>query len=254
MKDPTADPPTDLQNGNVPFLYPDPLYATEQINGAAFLYFPLLVVTTPSAPIAPWGFEVLSLIDQRDPPWASAFKSLVDVWAGSLQAYQATTHILEPLQRVVTVNLFYDADLVSVNHTRRLLKDLHFERKDLLGSVDFIVAAGDVARHLLLEVWLELEKDVEALYNHCERVFGRNQQEELLLSVYFTRLASLARFSGQDSGLIMLSNPQLVPFFSQLGATLGPHDRDQGKKHSPKRRPIEFAVQQDVITLSLIHI
>ena len=81
------------------FVYPDPVTTLDTVSGATFLYFeePILL-TLPPQVITTEAFDVLRLVDERQPPWKQTLHGLLARWVSQKRGNYESLEMLAPLK------------------------------------------------------------------------------------------------------------------------------------------------------------
>ncbi|WP_459985017.1 hypothetical protein [Nocardioides sp. AN3] len=188
-------------------LLPDPLYRTDQLSGAAFLWFRDVQVTIPPPVVTPEAADVFSRITPTT-PWRSQFEVMFGGWNVLRQGHRKTMDDLVDLRdRMQVVWLSYSADMTAIARVADLIGLAGLQHEDLLDVIDVPAACGELARHLLLERWLEVDKDLDALWTICDQTFQPHMFRQRLVECYLLRLAALGTVTG-----FALTNPRLLDF------------------------------------------
>ena len=83
----------------------------------------------------------------------------------------------------------------------------------MANMVNPLTASGELIRHIMLEAFLELNGDVEALFKYCGELFIREPLPHLLVKGYFLRMPMLTQNPGMP---VLLTNENLTEFLSTL--------------------------------------
>ncbi len=201
-------------------LFPDPITHAAQLSGACFLYFeePLLL-TIPPQVITPDAFGVFDLIQAMSPPWQNAYVTVLDVWQKQKRGCTVTLDLLKPLRDrgyCSSIMLAYPANFEALENVDQLLAaaGLHIDTAEHI--IDYNCACSELVRHIHLERYLELGKDVEKLYNYCDEVFQPEVLRKLLIRSYFFRPSASGMLKGTGLKSMMLTNERLMELLGRL--------------------------------------
>lgn len=98
--------------------------------------------------------------------------------------------------------------------SRELITAAGFDSEQMRGVIDYRLAAGELLKHVFLEMWLELDEDDEKLFGYCAGLFSdRDRVERALAEAYVARVVALPPSLGST---ILLNNPRLIPLLEAL--------------------------------------
>jgi len=195
-----------------PIIFPDPISSLTQISGATLLYFddPLLMVAPAAVipPVAEQSFQLMKLIEDRNPPWAAAMYFVLE------QAREQSVGVISVLDRLAgvrdvalrTVYISYPAGDEPFSAAREAAAQLAGRLAGAPGYITHATAASDLRRHIFLEAFLEEGSDTSALYEYCEKLFTNSPLEHLLLSAYLLRITALGHVTTASG--VLLTNPR----------------------------------------------
>ncbi len=173
------------------FLYPDPSTGPEVLSGAAFLYFQgPLVVTLPPTVLTEGSSALLPLVRDRRPKWSNDFRRLLTAWHVQHDGFDAMMTTLEPLKgkHILVAWEVYPADTKALDRAASLAASSGMSLDAVAEIINPINAGGELLRHIMLEAFLELGKDIEALFEYCGRLFHTEPLDHLLAKAYLLRL------------------------------------------------------------------
>lgn len=194
---------------------PDPVTEPDVLSGATFLYFkePIWFSVPPDV-ITQDSFELLPLIKERKPKWGDIFWNTFNFWRQQLDGSKKTIAIMAPLKdNFKTLYLSYPCGLDALEDSTTLITSAGFSLDSISDIIDPFHASGEIIRHIMLETFLELDKDIESLYEYCGRLLTAEPLPHLLAKGYFLR----ARFLSQMlQGPVLLTNERLCQFLDRL--------------------------------------
>lgn len=208
---------TDTPGSSI-FVYPDPITATDMLSGAVFLYFDRpLILTLPPQIIEPASFELLDVIKKQKPAWSQTFLNLLAAWKQQQDAHGEVLSILNPLKNSSFKNVWvvYPADSSALERAGELIASTSLSLDSVAQLINPLNASGEIIRHILLEAYLTVNKDIKALFNYCGDLFAREPLPYLLTKGYFLRLPIFAQAPEKDLR-ILLTNPHLIKFLNAL--------------------------------------
>lgn len=198
------------------YVFPDPVTVPEMLSGAAFLYFqqPLLF-TLPPVVLTEDSYQLLSTIKERKPEWSTTFFSLFDAWCHQHDKWRETLEALAPLKEKAFKNvwLVYPADLAALERSSILAASSGLSLDSIAEMINPLNASGEIIRHILLEAFLELNKDIDALFKYCGELFRREPLPHLLAKGYFLRVQMLTEIKKAP---LLLTNERLTKFLDNL--------------------------------------
>ncbi len=197
------------------FLLPDPVTGPEMLSGAAFLYFKQpLHFTTPPVIITQNSYALLPLIEERKPEWSNIFFSLFGSWREQNDEARKMFDAITPLkQQFKIVWLSYPAGSEALENSNSLIASSGLSLDTVADIIDPFLASGEIMRHIMLEMFLQLNENIEALYNYCGNLFRGQPIQHLLTKGYFLRVQFLARIR---QGPVLLTNQNLSQFLDKL--------------------------------------
>lgn len=196
-------------------LLPDPVTMPEMLSGAAFLYFEgPLWFTIPPVVFTQDSYALLPLIEERKPEWASIFSNLFGAWRQQHDSSRQILDAIAPLkQNFKTIWLSYPAGLDALESSTTLVTSAGFSLDSAAKIINPLHASGEIIRHIMLEEFLQLGQDIEALYKYCDNLFTSEPLPHLLAKGYFLRVQFLARMR---QGPVLLTNELLSQFLDKL--------------------------------------
>jgi hypothetical protein len=114
---------------------------------------------------------------------------------------------------VKAIRLIYPADREAIENCATLAASTGMSLDDVSKLIDPANASGEIIRHIMLEAFLELNEDIEALFRYCEEMFTKEQVPHLLAKGYLLRLPMLSKMKGCP---ILLTNEYLSRFLELL--------------------------------------
>jgi hypothetical protein len=200
------------------FLYPDPLRNISILTGAVFLYFQRQILATlPPQVVTQESFELLKLIRERQPAWADTLLRWLAAWRMTQNGFAEAADALKSFKdkRVVLAWLAYPANFQALEASKNFIESAGYSLETAYEAVDLPCACGEAVRHIFLERYLELGKDLNRLYDYCDELFRNTDEKTFLTRCYFLRLPMLQHLGGQNSG-ILLSNMRLLPILDAM--------------------------------------
>jgi len=198
------------------FVFPDPVTGPEMLSGAAFLYFqqPLLL-TIPPIVVTQDSCKLLSLIKERKPEWGAVFLYLFECWRHQLDESRKMLDAIAPLKEksFKTVWLSYPANLDALECSSILATSSGLSFDAIANMINPFNASGEIIRHIMMEAFLKLDEDVEALFKYCGELFARESLPHLLVKGYFLRMPMLTQNPGTP---VLFTNESLTEFLSAL--------------------------------------
>ena len=199
------------------FFLPDPLMMHSMISGAVLLYFDgPFIATAPPAVVTSESFSMLDLVSKRKPHWSDKIFSI----AGSLKAVNdITKETWESIKSVEPGNftlayLAFPANRDAYMRVDNWVAKSGFKYEELKSIVVPPLGAAELARHIFLEQYLEFNRDLELLYEYCEKILSPESIESLVIASYLLRLQVLLSIPSDES--VLFTNEALVPFFEKL--------------------------------------
>lgn len=202
------------------FVFPDPLYRTALLDGAAFLFFRegKIAVTSPPTPgfAAPEAEVFLDVVNQRQPDWKPVFHRVYALWDAEGAGYLRAVEILQPLEDTYSrVMIAVPADLDALERSEQLITAAQFSPEQMDAVIDPICASGELLNHIMLEMWLHFDGDVDRLYAYCGELFSDPERvRSTLHRAYLFRVVPIWRAAPQ--GAFLLNNERILPFFLAL--------------------------------------
>jgi hypothetical protein len=141
---------------------------------------------------------------------------IVEAQMRLFDGWEATQSVLAPLREegFVTVMTIYPTDVAALDRVDDLLAATGMTARDAVAIISPEEAAADLVRHILLESWLEVGEDVEALYGYCEQFF-RGDLAEVMARAYLMRLLPASAVT-EAFAPILLNNPRVAYLFDRL--------------------------------------
>jgi len=189
------------------FVYPDPITHPGMLSGASFLYFQKpLILTLPPQVILEEPYNLLELIQRRQPAWSGYFLNLFNAWRIQQEAFRKTFTILEPLKErcFKLVWTVYNANSKALEDSLELIKSRGKTIETVAPTINPSNAAGEIIRHIMMEAFLELGQNIERLYEYCGTLFTEESIEKLLVKGYLLRIKLLSQIG--NTVPIMLTN------------------------------------------------
>ncbi len=174
------------------------------ISGAMFLYFNKPIeITSPPLVITHESFELLDILKKKQPVWNNIFYKTFNAWQYQLNASMSVNQLLEPLENVKRIWAVYPATIEDLERSDKLIKSQNLSFEKVYPYIDPMNASGEIIRHIFLEMYLSLNKDIDSLYKYCEELFTKQSIEELLVKGYLLRLNFLENVKNHP---ILLTN------------------------------------------------
>lgn len=200
------------------WVYPDPVTGPNVLSGAVFLYFPgPLLFTLPPQVLTPGSYNLLPLIKERQPDWSWIFLRLFRAWRQQQDGSRKMLEALEPLRGKAfkVMWLVYAATSEALEESATLVASSGMSMEEVAELISRDNASGEIIRHIMLERFLELDEDVDTLFDYCGKLFARERLEELLTKGYLLRLPMWRDLTVSDT-TVMLTNERLSKFLSAL--------------------------------------
>jgi hypothetical protein len=213
-------------------LAPDPISNPELLCAGTLLYFDKpIFLTTPPQVITGQSFELLDRIKSKNPEWAPKLFSVLLAWREKREATKNVLELLKPLAKEAfyTAILVYPGDDAALKRAKELIASSGWTLDRFLSVIEFESACGELVRHIFLEKYLELGRDLDGLYEYIASVFREETFPSVLAPAYALRLLGLL---GQSKAphLIALTNARLLDFLADLpGPVAPPQDRGEGE-------------------------
>lgn len=224
--------PVDTASADIgPTVFPDPLTSTNQISAATFLYFDTPIVL-PSPIWIPdeRAYELHDVVASRRPEWGRNFFAIDNLYGDQVDRWKRTTTLLDPLRDSFRTALFsFDAGATELEEGLALLEATGETPEWAMERIDLRAAAGEVFHHLLIDQYVEFERDLDVLYDYCGALFDGTSLPRTLASCYLPRLTLTNRIAGA-SGELLFNNVRLLALLARLpirGAIEG-HTVDPG--------------------------
>jgi hypothetical protein len=205
------------------FLLPDPLLTPSMLSGAVMLYFKGPFCTTaPPAVITPESLALLHLVSPRNPIWAESIHRIVD----SLQAVNVAAVKTWDSIKAIVPDMFsmvypvFPADRAAYARVDEWVAAAGYEYRELMDAAIAPLGAAELARHIFLEMYLELDCDIEALYRYCDYILVPSSLDSLVVASYLLRLHIL--LSSPRDAPLLLTNEALAPLIEKLSAQASP--------------------------------
>ncbi len=199
------------------FFLPDPLMIHSMISGAVLLYFDgPFFATAPPAVVTSESFSMLDLVSKRKPNWSDKIFSI----AGSLKAVNDITK--ETWESIESIGpgifklayMAFPANRDAYMRVDNWVALSGFKYEELKSIVIPPLGAAELARHIFLEQYLEFDRDLELLYEYCEKILRPDSIESLVTASYLLRLQVLLSIPSDVP--VLFTNEALVPFFEKL--------------------------------------
>jgi hypothetical protein len=195
-----------------------PVTTLDTVSGATFLYFeePILL-TLPPQVITTEAFDVLRLVDERQPPWKQTLHGLLARWVSQKRGNHESLEMLAPLKDKCfkVIWLVYASDTSALSACEAMIASAGYSLREAANFVHPANAAGEVVRHIFLEAFTSLDQEISRLFDYCDQLFTNNSIEELLVKSYFLRLPMLQGHI-RGSTRILLTNELLLQFLERL--------------------------------------
>ncbi|BBX60518.1 hypothetical protein TM48_04625 [Mycobacterium shottsii] len=208
---------SDAPESMSPLVFPDPLTSTHLVSAATFLYFDVPVVL-PSPIWIPdeEAFGLHDLVASWRPDWAPRFFQIDALYGAQVDAWKHTKELLNPLKDTFVSSLFaFDADTAAIERGLAFLRTTGETIDTTIARLDPGAAAGEVFHHLLIDKYVELDRDLNGLYEYCGQLFALSSTPQLLVSCYLPRLTLTPR-AADASDVLLFNNIQLLPLLEKL--------------------------------------
>jgi hypothetical protein len=200
------------------FVYPDPVTSLDMLTGAAFLYFdkPLLI-TPPPLVMTNDAFEMLKLVDERNPNWSESLYGMLGMWWQQQNGFRHSLDILSPLkdEKLKVAYTSYNANQGALDQAQEFIESAGYSLEEAEKVINPLNAAGEAIRHIFLESYLENDKNINGLYDYCNNLFQSKEVSAFLTKSYFLRALFISAL-GQGDISILLTNQNLLPLFDSL--------------------------------------
>ncbi len=197
-------------------VFPDPVTDPAMISGATFLFFRRpIVFTLPPQVVTEEAYSFPDIVRQRGPAWGDTFLGMVKVWLAEREAWRSTSEVLKPLQGSAfkAAWLVYPASREALADAWMLASSANLDIKQLWKIINPACAAGEIVRHIMLEGYLQCDRNLDALYLYCDDLFRSESTERLLVEGYLLRCGILVNSPPTP---ILLTNERLPRFLSAL--------------------------------------
>lgn len=217
------------------FVLPDPIVDPSLLSGAVLLYFdPPYLFASPPAVITRESFEMMDLVASRRPPWARRIKEIVGSLLEVNKAARATLDMINELAPGTVLSMYwaYPANEAAFAKVDAWVERSGYSYAELMNVAIPPFGAAELARHLFLERYLELERDCDQLYQYCDTVIGSDDLNSLVVASYLLRLQAILALPADAK--LLLTNESLGPF---LQAILR-NSENEGVPSDTKREPV----------------
>jgi len=197
-------------------VYPDPVTGPGALSGATFLYFQRsLFMTSPPLVITEKSYDLWPLVEERCPDWSDTFFMLVYAWQQQLDGWREMLNILDPLKErcFKVVYLSYPANSAALQDSGDLAASTGLSIDSIGELINPANACGEIIRHIMLEAFLEVGEDIEALFDYCGEFFAHEALPHLLAKGYLLRSPMLAKATGMP---VLLTNERFMKLLSNL--------------------------------------
>ena len=205
------------------FLFlPDPLIMPNILSGSVLLYFDgPFYMTAPPTLVTPESLELLKLVQSRQPIWN---KRLSEIVQSMFQVNQLTKVTWEKL-KAIDPKLFkliycaFPANYQAYEQVNNWVAASGYTYEQLIKMVVPTLGSAELSRHIFLERYLELECDLDRLYDYCEIILTSDSIDSLIVASYLLRLQIVLNVEdiiGQESAEILLTNECLAPLIEKL--------------------------------------
>lgn len=199
------------------FFLPDPLISPSIISGAVFLYFdgPFLATSPPSV-VTPDSLRLLDVVKSRNPPWSHHIFNI----ANSLDAVNIAAHDTWDNLRAIApeafdmVYLAFPANQEAYRRVDNWVAASGYNYESLSKLIEPSLGWAELARHIFVECYLELDRDINSLYSYCDKILGTESLDSLIVSSYLLRLQVLLNIPSETR--VLFTNERLAPFFEKL--------------------------------------
>ncbi|MBM3861570.1 MAG: hypothetical protein FJ395_18245 [Verrucomicrobia bacterium] len=202
------------------FLFPDPLTHINQLSGACFLYFERPVcITPPPAVVTQEAFQLPELVEARRPEWGGTYFNILNQWMEQQRQFKLAIDLLTPLKEkgyCASVYLAYPANNSAIERVDDMLAAAGLSIQDAARFARLPEACSELVRHIHLECFLEANKDIEQLYQHCGNILKLGSIEDLLLKCYLLRPSSCDHFRSSGAFSLLLTNHSLLELFGRM--------------------------------------
>ncbi len=199
----------DLHEKSPILVYPDPIINTNMLSGAMFLYFDRPIeISLPPLVITEGSYHMLKVIEEKKPDWASTFFRMFYTWQLQMKCCREVFEMLNPLkgEHLKYIWTSYPANKVAMEKSKELIDSSRLSNNALKKMINPINASGELIRHIMLESFLEADKDIYKLFDDCNVLFKEESMDELLVKSYILRLHALNSFP-QTSSIVLTNYP-----------------------------------------------
>jgi len=154
---------------------PDPISTPEMLCAGTLLYFDApIILTLPPQVVTQQSFELLDKIESKSPDWAPQLFSVLSAWHQKQKGTRAVLTLLKPLAREAfhTVWPVYNSNDEALRRAKELISSAGWTPDQFLSSIDFESACGELVRRLFLEKYLEVNRNLDDLYECIASVFS----------------------------------------------------------------------------------
>jgi hypothetical protein len=205
---------SDQDNKSPIVVYPDPIVDIEMLSGAMFLYFDNpIALTIPPVVITEESYSLWGIIGERKPEWGNTFFNLFSTWRIQNKCCSDIFEMLAPLkgQHLINIWTVYPADIAALARSQEMIESSGISFDTMKQLVNPINAPGELIRHIMLEAFLECNKNVGDLFDYCDYLFNAEPIDKLLAKSYILRLQVLRKLPANTS--VLITN---LPIWSQL--------------------------------------
>jgi hypothetical protein len=188
-------------------VFPNPLLGPDDISAATLLYFDgPIAVEMPACYIPEGSYRLLDEIEKRAPGWKSRFDILLHLWGIQQDAGIYYTDLLKRLGNAVNLTMLaFPVDEAAMARARDLMNSANLGPTAILANISIPCAAFDFFRHLLLETYLEVDEDIDALFHYTDQILKAESVDSLLLQSHLTRALLIPQMVSADIPLLINS-------------------------------------------------
>lgn len=202
-------------------VFPHPLTGPETLSGSAFLYFsdnPIVLVSPPwIIDEARSSIKLFELLQKRQPAWGPLLLYSFQLFNEQLKRSTEFFRLLEPLKtkHFSLLGIIYDADIKAFNEAAELAETSYLGYDAISQLIEPTNSAVELIRHIMSHVYLEMNKDLNSLYDYCETLFTTNTPVEFSTKAYLLRFQKFNQIFKLGDKLL-LTNEGLGTFLSSL--------------------------------------
>ena len=197
-------------------MLPDPLLDVSMLSGAVLLYFDgPFIAAAPPAVVTTESGGLFKLVADRNPSWAGTLNRIASALAQASRLALATRELVqaEAPDLIQFVYYSFPADAAAYARVDDLVAKSGIDYRDLRAAATPILGLAELARHIFLEAYLQLGRNLERLYRYCETILECDSIDTLLGASYLLGLQVLEMVPPNTP--ILLTDEQLAPLVEQ---------------------------------------